>query len=75
MKFQLRLIDDQEANNRLTIASLRTEINGWQERHSTLVQIRNKQEQQYFNVLTVNFSINFIIRSSSAKFFLRNYVN
>ena len=50
---QLTLIGEEQATNRLTIASLRTEINGWQERHATLVQIRNKQEQQYFHVLTV----------------------
>ncbi|CAF4618942.1 unnamed protein product, partial [Rotaria sp. Silwood2] len=50
---KLNLINEEQATNRLTIASLRTEIHGWQERHSMLVQIRNKQEQQYFNVLTV----------------------
>ncbi|CAF4718223.1 unnamed protein product, partial [Rotaria sp. Silwood2] len=49
---KLNLINEEQATNRLTIASLRTEIHGWQERHSMLVQIRNKQEQQYFNVLT-----------------------
>ncbi|CAF1152906.1 unnamed protein product [Adineta ricciae] len=49
---KLNVINDEQATNRLTIASLRTEINGWQERHNMVVQIRNKQEQQYFNVLT-----------------------
>ncbi|CAF3478243.1 unnamed protein product [Rotaria socialis] len=49
---KLSLINDEQATNRLTIASLRTEINGWQERHTMLAQIRNKQEQQYFSVLT-----------------------
>ncbi|UJR31736.1 hypothetical protein I4U23_019216 [Adineta vaga] len=52
MTEKLNLIHDEQATNRLTIASLRTEINGWQERHNMLVQIRNKQEQQYFNVLS-----------------------
>ncbi|CAF3693626.1 unnamed protein product [Rotaria sp. Silwood1] len=50
---KLNLINEEQATNRLTITSLRTEINGWQERHSMLNQIRNKQEQQYFNVLNV----------------------
>ncbi|CAF3987060.1 unnamed protein product, partial [Rotaria sordida] len=49
---KLNLINDEQATNRLTIASLRTEINGWQERHTMLLQIRNKQEQQYFNILS-----------------------
>ncbi|CAF0737724.1 unnamed protein product [Adineta steineri] len=49
---KLNLINDEHATNRLTIASLRTEIHGWQERHNMLAQIRTKQEQQYFHVLT-----------------------
>lgn len=53
--FQLNFIGEEQSTNRLMIDSLRTEINGWQQRHSTLNEIRMKQERQYFVVLTVKF--------------------
>jgi len=49
---KLNFIGEEQSTNRLMIDSLRTEINGWQQRHSTLNEIRMKQERQYFVVLT-----------------------
>ncbi|CAF1277204.1 unnamed protein product, partial [Didymodactylos carnosus] len=48
---KLNLAIDEQSTNRLTITSLRTEIKGWQERHKTILEMKEKQESQYYEIL------------------------